>query len=148
MRDIKARVWDYEEEKMLELITIGCSREDRWGPLYIKNNIINGLYDNNGDHHDNYVIMQWIGRTDKNGTDIYEGDVVRCPWDSKKFQVVRYNLEYLGYTPFITDGGCGCCSDDREVGWRPESSEVIGNIYQSPALLIFVMKIEEEEEEE
>lgn len=76
------------------------------------------------------VVMQYTGLKDKNGTEIYEGDI----YDNglRKF-VVEYDEERAGFFPFAKDDGCGCCSD--EVVWHPESDEVIGNIYENPELL-------------
>src|SRR5690625_7948989 len=124
MRPIKFRAWDNEIKEMLEMVTVACHRKDPWPPLYIADGIINGI-----DHQD-YVLMQYTGLKDKNGKEIYEGDIYDT--GSRKF-VVKYEEERAGYFPFAKDDGCGCCSD--ELVTYPYMGEVIGNIYEDKHLL-------------
>lgn len=72
-----------------------------------------------------YPIMQFTGLLDKNGKEIYEGDI---SWDS----------EYEEYGKIYFDDGCFCYEHDNvieQLGEWHDSIEVIGNIYQNPDLL-------------
>ncbi len=116
MREIKFRAWDSFASKMWDdvyfdgghIFTIGGDGETesmmpRWG--------------------DN-ALMQFIGIKDKNGKEIYEGDVVI--WEDKnsnfpnvmqKKEIVRWeNTSFVGFSVFY-------------------KNEVIGNIHEHPELV-------------
>jgi len=75
-------------------------------------------------------LMQYIGLKDKNGKEIYEGDIVKQLTDgehkkwARKIKVI-WNEEWSGFYPFYTLSGHN----------REEIYEIIGNIYENPELL-------------
>ncbi len=79
---------------------------------------------------DNVILMQFIGRKDKNGKEIFEGDIViNC---NEIFEIVFTN-------------GAFCLSNHKSptiayrhspIGnYHGDNFEVIGNIYENPELL-------------
>ena len=102
MREIKFRAWD--GQKMW--------RVETWDEL----------------HDGSLNVMQFTGLHDKNGTEIYEGDIVTQHGEAKSARVVEYR-----------DGSFGCWRRFRvwEYLWKTAvlNSEVIGNIYQDGHLL-------------
>ncbi|MFA5652471.1 MAG: YopX family protein, partial [Candidatus Paceibacterota bacterium] len=68
------------------------------------------------------VIMQFTGLLDKNGKEIYEGDIVIMKHPDKDKILAKFEI----VIDFEND-----CVD----GWRSEQLEVIGNIYENPELL-------------
>ena len=112
---------------------------------------IHDLYQNpfvsNGIYSWNQIIdMQFTGLIDKNGVEIFAGDVIRqisyCPCIKKDIihtWVVKADKQYTGFHPFTSlysDQGsvrcieryCSCYVDKDEI-------VVIGNIYKNPELL-------------
>lgn len=74
-------------------------------------------------------LMQFTGLKDKNGKEIYEGDIVKPPW--KWFpQVVAFGEHCFGDLDQYVMYGWLAGSAELTVEW-----EVIGNIHENPELL-------------
>lgn len=106
MREIKFRAWDEEKEEMLEELQI--RNEPLWWLTSLK-----------------LPIMQYTGMKDKNGTDVYEGDILQQYWRGEPTGIVA--VEYWEH------GFYG--NDITRTNYDSETSEVIGNIYENEGLL-------------
>jgi uncharacterized phage protein (TIGR01671 family) len=79
----------------------------------------------------NVILLQFTGLKDKNGKEIYEGDVVKCLNGS---QGVFVWSNKLGMWRIDTTQTIGGWSHPTE-GFDGDTLEVIGNIYENPELL-------------
>ena len=79
------------------------------------------------------VLMQFTGLKDKNGKEVWEGDIVKLDAENGKiWEVYWANSEwYLCNKEKLYDNGDYYHGDD--IFW--EGVEVIGNIYENPELL-------------
>ena len=115
MREIKFRAWDIEAKSMETDIDLFWFEENaigRWPCI-----------------GSGYQIMQYTGLKDKNGKEIYEGDIVDgIPGHYGPLRaVVEYNDGE--FRPLDT-------YSVREEGWDgPEKLLVIGNIYENKDLV-------------
>lgn len=119
MQKIKYRAWDNEEKRMIDI--------NFW-------------------NYDRFVWMQYTGLKDKNGKEIFGGDIVCFEWqhdgsvnyDYEVTGVVEWDSELCQFRIFYKKSGemysCPMQSFDREE-MAEDSLEVIGNIYQDSHLL-------------
>lgn len=84
---------------------------------------------------ENCVIMQSTGLKDKNGKEIYEGDIIKCSdGHDYYFGVVAYDKDY-GNFGVIEDNDEDVSSFCFLFEWKKvEELEVIGNIYENKEL--------------
>ena len=83
----------------------------------------NEIYDLDEDGDDvvvDWPLMQYTGLKDKNGVDIYEGDIVRC----EKFDRMNGEIEWDNFNYWKTE----LCLEDGDL-------EIIGNIHQNIELI-------------
>lgn len=85
---------------------------------------------------DKYVLMQSTGLKDKNGVDVYQGDIIRCT--SGCLHEVIWLEEYGG--TFIGGMPAWYLSGLRNGYSWAGREEVIGNIYENPELMKEVRK--------
>ena len=85
-------------------------------------------YDKPFETTEEWKVMQYTGLKDKNGVEIYEGDIVKshCHWGSDDIQKVELPVDSCGWMPFHLN---------PEFSWNGKNCEVIGNIHENPELL-------------
>lgn len=123
MREIKFRFWDKEENDWLVDGQDETSIYDfafRYGMNW----------DHIGEPLNRVVVMQYIGLKDKNGKEIYEGDIISV--DNGDYSgFVKFNEADLSYVIENRDGGFSFVNG-QIYDERPEyrTYEIIGNIYE------------------
>ena len=81
---------------------------------------------------DKFVVMQYTGLKDKNGKEIYDGDIVYIKAFLPEKNIVRFNRGGFCLEP-ITGIESSFWSDIKYA--EDERSEIIGNIYENKELL-------------
>lgn len=132
MKEVEFRAWDLKDKRMYHNVGIV-------GTLIILEHEQSGyefceLELKSYDHIDNnYVLMQYSGIKDTEGTKIFEGDMVRIfvPDDPEAKEYISTVFELEGAL-VVKMVGYDIYTDDHCVGWVPEDHrlEVIGNIYE------------------
>ena len=137
-REIKYRAWLKEENKMVNVETIDFTDKSM---QYLKKNEIIDAYLLRRMIFDDVELMQYTGIKDKNGKEIYEGDILKY-----KFLYDR-RLKHVTLVKFVeTEASFGIKDTyGNEIPlFRITANnyfEVIGNIYENEELLQKVRKI-------
>jgi len=149
MREIKFRAWDSCEQKIL-YVNDGFRIEHE-----IDNGLIAFKFADNGAFSP-FELMQYTGLKDKNGVEIYEGDILQ--YDVPRFsskpspnpKVIGTEKDYAQIK--AVNGGFvfvrkfwwndktfpemgDALADLQTKSWIQDNCEVIGNIYENPELL-------------
>ena len=124
MREIKFRAWNKEKNIMVYDNEDGSAYY--WDGMYASD--VDGVNTilNSQTTLETYDLMQYTGLKDKNGSEIYEGDIIKTKDFYEcgelvfkgKIEVVKSLDNYINRCSFIDTSG-----------------EVIGNVYENPELL-------------
>ena len=126
-QEIKYRAFEKSEKQMVDVLQITFPFKDLQGNMYKESiRVIN----KNGEKYwlvvGNYILMQSTGLFDKNGQEVYAGDIIRA---HNKKQVVEYGRFYH------SDGWEKLCGIGFSTDMDLDDIEVIGNIHENPELL-------------
>lgn len=162
MRKLKFRAWDTECKLMLDWNVINQSAFNTFNILY-EYDYYKKNYENDNllkhkmlhnvsflytiFHNPKFTLMQFIGLQDKNGKDIYEGDIIKRK-DSDKIGVIQFARGVFGINWDYKENSNPEWNNGRMYGsWGAlhnlrsvdddilQKFEIIGNIYENPELM-------------
>lgn len=136
MRKIKFRAWDKQEKRLIDRFL------PDWGNI----------------NQERYLLLQYTGLKDKNGKEIYEGDILAAKfngayiervywkgppdviaevyWDFSGFRLNCHGHKDRRYADFHDFIDQREWEDEHGLGMvNRKHTEVIGNIYENPELL-------------
>jgi len=114
MREIKFRAWDDYKREMIPVKGIRQYPTGGWSAWDGETEVLPC----------NVILMQFTGLLDKNGKEIWEGDILSTPAG-------------YGYVQYLNGAWYLCWPDGGDTtlhGCPLERLEVIGNIYENPEL--------------
>lgn len=115
MRPIKFRAWDKIGKVMIDWFAIRQTAFNRGGYTLLYEILMN--------HSDNFVVMQFTGLLDKNGKEIYEGDIMDYGGNDGKKEVVFSG----GSFGVVTRSENGASFGSYQIN----DGVVIGNVYEN-----------------
>lgn len=122
MREIKVRAWYKPYKQMCQVESLRFDGNGVYRAVLIEES----FYDRRIVEADEIVIEQFTGLKDRNGTDIYEGDIlIDDSGEPIEYWVVKFS-----------DGGfIGECAGVAEPLFELTNLEVVGNIHEDSELV-------------
>jgi len=144
MREIKFRAWDKINGKIAKVISIDFVHKkikETYPEISLER--LKGKLDNFGEiDFQDVEIMQFTGLKDKNGKEIYEGDIVKAGYNEYEECIEEgkdYVIEFIqGAYCFNEEYPKGLVFDLEDLSIKEDTLiavEVIGNIYENPELI-------------
>lgn len=141
MRKIKFRAWDYNAKSMVYLNKLKVQNGeieylltmDKNGEMFVMwqqvTDLPDGKLESSGGLNN---LMQYTGLKDKNGIEIYEGDIVNCI-ECECCGYIGWNDSEAGFyfNILLEDGRY----EEEQLYDYVDELEVIGNIYENHELL-------------
>ena len=143
VREIKFRAWDKKNNKMRP--QYGVIAKIEWSVDYIPNKIgvyeyvqINEAGDGDWDGFEldkgEFELMQYTGLKDKNGKEIYEGDILKCYYGGSEHGAVE-EVEFKDGAFILRHRTIPISIYLEYDGTYTTDIEVIGNIHENAGLL-------------
>lgn len=127
MREVKFRFWYKEDNLYQDMDDMAVALSEGWPNMF---------------EDDNFIPEQYTGVKDKNGKEIYEGDIMIS--DHTKLQDIKYKVRWEG-GGFVINTSVSKWQNDKfpyeaiadlqTKSFIRSSCEVIGNIHENPELL-------------
>lgn len=124
MREIKFRAWSKVAQQMVS-----------WDEIKDKGNLLELI------NNPQYVLLQFTNLKDRNGAEIYEGDVLEYGRNKRRL-IVEWDLDGGHWSELSQGDTCGCCYTGidmlKDASFNCTNGRdcmIIGNVYQNPELL-------------
>lgn len=146
-RDFKFKIWDLKEKRFV------INKEDDIGLRDIQGITDNSIKESlniqidweNGSFkidNPNYLLLQYTGLKDKNGREIYEGDILNCFFSedvSFKTTVIYTGDKYYGFSMFDFDYNVIPLKNQENV-----TIEIIGSVCKDEDFFEKIRKLKED----